>query len=72
MAADTAGAVAEQPLVQLDDLACGYSGRAVLDRISLRLYVGQFAGIVGPSGSGKTTLLPVSYTHLTLPTTPYV
>ena len=29
--------------------------------------------VFGPSGSGKTTLLrAVSYTHLTLPTTPYV
>ncbi|MDP8924731.1 MAG: metal ABC transporter ATP-binding protein [Chloroflexota bacterium] len=45
------------PLVELDDLTCGYDGRAVLDRISLRLAPGQFAGIVGPSGSGKTTVL---------------
>ncbi len=56
-AATSGGSGAEQPLVQFEDLACGYGGRAVLDRISLRLYVGQFAGIVGPSGSGKTTLL---------------
>ena len=48
---------ADQALVELDDLACGYDGRPVLERISLRLYRGQFAGIVGPSGSGKTTLL---------------
>ena len=27
--------------------------------------------LLGPSGCGKTTL-SVSYTHLTLPTTPYV
>jgi zinc/manganese transport system ATP-binding protein len=47
----------ERPLVELDDLSCGYDGRAVLERISLRIHPGQFAGIVGPSGSGKTTLL---------------
>jgi len=47
----------EQPLVELDDLACGYDGNPVLERISLNLYPGQFAGIVGPSGSGKTTVL---------------
>ena len=47
----------EAALVALDDLACGYDGRAVLDHISLQLEPGQFAGIVGPSGSGKTTVL---------------
>ena len=46
-----------RPLVELEELTCGYDGRAVLERISLGLYRGQFAGIVGPSGSGKTTLL---------------
>ena len=52
-----AGPETERPLVELDDLSCGYDGRAVLERISLRIHPGQFAGIVGPSGSGKTTLL---------------
>lgn len=45
------------PLVEIDDLACGYGGRPVLERLALRLDRGQFAGIVGPSGSGKTTVL---------------
>lgn len=49
--------VSDQPLVELDDLACGYDGRAVLERIALAIQPGQFAGIVGPSGSGKTTVL---------------
>ena len=44
--------------------------------IDLQASKGQCLGIVGESGSGKTTLgrtlVPVSYTHLTLPTTPYV
>src|SRR5215211_1743420 len=47
----------ERPVVELDDIACGYEGRPVLERLSLSLYPGQFAGIVGPSGSGKTTVL---------------
>jgi zinc/manganese transport system ATP-binding protein/zinc transport system ATP-binding protein len=47
----------ERPLVELDDIACGYDGRPVLERLALALYPGQFAGIVGPSGSGKTTVL---------------
>ena len=50
-------ASAERSLVEIDDLACGYDGRAVLERIALSLAPGQFAGIVGPSGSGKTTVL---------------
>ena len=54
---DAPAAVPEASLVVLDDLACGYDGRAVLDHISLQIGVGQFAGIVGPSGSGKTTVL---------------
>src|SRR6478735_5181328 len=49
----------ERPIVELDDIACGYEGRPVLERLALSLYPGQFAGIVGPSGSGKTTVLRV-------------
>jgi zinc/manganese transport system ATP-binding protein len=48
---------ASRTLVELDDLSCGYDGRPVLERVSLRLEAGRFAGIVGPSGSGKTTIL---------------
>ena len=42
--------------------------------------LGEMTVVTGPSGSGKSSLAfhtlyaegPVSYTHLTLPTTPYV
>ena len=59
-----------------------------LERLSFDISAGEFLVIAGPSGCGKSTLLrqfktaltphgsiqgqPVSYTHLTLPTTPYV
>ena len=36
-----------------------------LDNVSLSIYENDYISIMGPSGS-------VSYTHLTLPTTPYV
>jgi zinc/manganese transport system ATP-binding protein len=47
----------DRALVELDDVACGYDGRPVLERLTLSVNPGQFAGIVGPSGSGKTTVL---------------
>ena len=47
-----------------------------VDGINLTLREGESVGVVGESGSGKSTLglallrlVPVSYTHLTLPTT---
>ena len=42
-----------------------------LKDLNFTLKKGELLTVLGPSGCGKTTL-PVSYTHLTLPTTPYV
>ena len=39
--------------------------------VSFTGYFGEIHAIIGGNGCGKSTLA-VSYTHLTLPTTPYV
>ncbi len=46
-----------EPLINFDNVTCGYDDKAVLEDVSFRIMPGQFVGLVGPSGSGKTTLL---------------
>ncbi len=47
----------EIPVIELVDATCGYDHQTVFDQVNLRIYPGQFVGIVGPNGAGKTTLL---------------
>lgn len=47
----------KRALVSLQEVTCGYPKKVVFQNLSLRLYPGQFAGLVGPSGTGKSTLL---------------
>ncbi|WP_444464978.1 ABC transporter ATP-binding protein [Rhodobacter capsulatus] len=44
-------------MIRLDHLSKRYSGRAVVEDVSLTVETGQIAALVGTSGSGKTTLL---------------
>lgn len=50
---------ADDLLISLDQITCGYGNEVVLDRVDFSIERGQFTGVVGPSGSGKTTLLRV-------------
>jgi len=43
--------------LELREVSCGYPGRFALKAIDLKVYDGEFLGIIGPNGSGKTTLL---------------
>ena len=44
-------------MIRVENLRCGYPGRAVLKGISFKVERGEFIGLLGPNGSGKTTLL---------------
>ena len=46
-----------EPIIELQNLTCGYDGQPVLSEVSLAVAPGEFVGLLGPSGSGKTTLL---------------
>ena len=54
-------------------LSVGYHRRPLIEDIDIGIWQGGILCLIGPNGSGKSTILrsitPVSYTHLTLPTT---
>ena len=54
-------------LLTVTNLSAGYAGKQVIKDISFFVAPKTIVGILGANGCGKTT--PVSYTHLTLPTT---
>ncbi|MDI3524397.1 ATP-binding cassette domain-containing protein [Kosmotoga sp.] len=44
-------------LLELEDISYEINGKKVLNGIDLRIFKGEFFGILGSNGSGKTTLL---------------
>ena len=43
--------------VRVDDLVVRFSGRTVLDRLTLDARTGALTAVLGPNGAGKTTLI---------------
>jgi putrescine transport system ATP-binding protein len=46
-----------RPLLRIQTLSKRFGSTAVVDRLSLDIYEGEFFALLGPSGCGKTTLL---------------
>jgi zinc transport system ATP-binding protein len=53
------------PVVELTDVAFGYTASPVVQDISLRVDSGEYVAIVGPNGSGKSTLMKLMLGLLT-------
>lgn len=51
------GGAGGRELVRFDDVALGYGGVPVIERLSFAVGEGDFFGIVGPNGAGKSTIL---------------
>lgn len=47
----------QEPAILVTDLVKRYSGRAVVDHVSLSVARGEIVGFLGPNGSGKTTTI---------------
>ena len=45
------------PLVALDSVNKGFTGKHVLHNISLQLNQGEITTLIGPNGAGKSTLV---------------
>ncbi|WP_134668533.1 metal ABC transporter ATP-binding protein [Halorussus marinus] len=51
---------AAEPIVELADVAFGYTATPVVEDVSIRIDPGEYVAVVGPNGSGKSTLLKLA------------
>lgn len=45
--------------IEITDIGHEFSGKKVLDKITLQIGTGEIFGLLGPSGAGKTTLIKI-------------
>ena len=55
-------------ILTLTDVRKSFGDAQIIRGVNLQVEAGERHAVIGPNGAGKS----VSYTHLTLPTTPYV
>jgi len=46
-----------KPLIHINHLTYAYTSEPVLEEVDLKIFDGDFIGVIGPNGGGKTTLL---------------
>jgi len=46
-----------KPNIEIDNLSFSYKNNPVLTQVTMKVFPGEFIGIIGPNGGGKTTLL---------------
>jgi branched-chain amino acid transport system ATP-binding protein len=56
----------EKPMVQLDNLSCGYGMFQAVHGLSLELRAGTFNGLIGANGAGKSSTLMCIAGHVAL------
>ena len=52
------------PILEIENLRLGYSGKTILSGISFDVNPGEVVSIIGPNGTGKTTLVKAVSGHL--------
>ena len=47
----------KSPIIELEDVSVNYGKNNILNNINLKIYGGEYIGLIGKNGSGKSTLM---------------